>query len=294
MEFSQFSNKTIQEVMESLNTSLSGLSKKEVVLRQKKYGFNEIKTRGINVVDILLRQFKSPFFYLLFFASIIALLIGEKIDSIVIVASVAINVVIGFFQEFKAERAVAMLEDFIPQKVKVLLDDDQEIIEKKYVVPGDIVLLASGDMVPAELRVLQTRNFLIDESVLTGESVPVIKTSEALPKAEKEIYKSRNMLFTGTSVVSGKVRGVVVGTGEDTALGKIVKLVEEKRPQSAYEKDLIYFCRLILKIVMVTVVLVFLLNLIIKGSSDILNFSLFCVALIVSILPEALPTVVVL
>ena len=294
MGFSEYTNIDASNTLALLKTSESGLSKKEALLRQKKYGLNEIKTKGVGVVDILFRQCKSPFFYLLFIASIIALLMGEKIDSAIIIVSVAINVIIGFVQEFKAERTIFLLKNFIPQKVKVLRSGAVEIIEKKYLVPGDIVLLSPGDIVPAELRVLQSQNFLIDESVITGESVPVLKTSAPLPKEEKEIYKSHNMLFTGTSVVSGKVQGVVVSTGEDTALGNIIKLVEEKRPQSVYEKDLIYFCRLILKIVVVTVVVIFLLHITIEGKSNVFNFALFCVALIVSILPEALPTVVVL
>ena len=294
MAFFEYTDKSVQEVFKILKTSESGLSKKEALLRQVKYGLNEVKAGGINVFDILLRQCKSPFFYLLFAASIIALLIGEKIDSAIIIISVLINVVVGFVQEFKAERAVSLLKDLIPEKARVLRGGSQEIIEKKHLVPGDAVLLAAGDIVPAELRVVSMQNFLIDESVLTGESVPLLKTSEPLQKEEKEIFKSSNILFTGTCVVSGKMQGVVVSTGKDTALGNIIALAAQKRPQSAYEKDLIYFCRLILKIVAVTVVLVFLLNIIIKGGSNLFAFSLFCVALIVSILPEALPTVVVL
>ncbi len=294
MDFSTYTNKTIQTVFEELKTSADGLSQKEAVLRQKEHGFNEIKSKGVSVVDIIMRQCNSPFFYLLLIAGIIAFFIGEKIDSIIIVASIAVNVMIGFFQEFKAERAIFLLKNFIPQTVKVLRGGAPEIIEKRYLVPGDIVMLTAGDIVPAELRVMRSHDFLIDESVLTGESVPILKTSEPLAQVQKEIYKSNNILFTGTAVISGRVQGLVISTGEDTVLGNIVKLVAEKRPQSIHEKDLMYFCRLILKIVTVTVILLFLLNLIIKGGSNIFDFSLFCVALIVSILPEALPTVVVL
>jgi Mg2+-importing ATPase len=294
MDFSTYTDKSVQESLKLLKTAETGLSKKEVISRQQQYGFNEVKQKGVSILDILLRQAKSPFFYLLVIAALISLVVGEKIDSIVIIVSVLINVVIGFIQEYKAERAVSLLKNFIPEKVKVVRAGKQEIIEKREVVPGDIIELSLGNIVPAELRVINAQNTLIDEEVLTGESVPVMKTHEPSKKPQTEIFKANNILFTGTSVVSGKVSGVVLATGEETALGKIMKLSSVKRPESPYQKDLMYFCRLILRIVMITIVLVFLLNFLIKGGQNIVEFSLFSVALIVSILPEALPTVVVL
>ncbi len=294
MHWSYYTNKSIGEVFEELKTSPAGLLKQEAVLRQKNYGLNEVSSKKIGIFDILVRQAKSPFFYLLLIAGIVAFFIGEKIDSLVIMIFIVVNLVIGFLQEYKAERTISLLKNIISSKTTVVREGSYETIEKKYLVPGDIVSLSLGDMVPAELRVLHTENFLVDESVLTGESAPVLKNSEPLPSEEKEVFKSTNILFTGTSVISGKALGIVVGTGEDTALGNIVASVQEKRPQGVYEKDLMYFCRLMLKIVVTTVFLIFLLNLIIKGTENFFEFSLFCVALIVSILPEALPAIVIL
>jgi Mg2+-importing ATPase len=294
MIFSKYTNISVDQVFAVLNTSPAGLLEKEVALRQKKYGLNEVADRGVNVVTILLRQCKSPFFYLLLIAGVVSFFIGEKIDSTVIMIFISINVVLGFIQEFKAERTISLLKNIISQKVKVLRDNVQETIEKKYLIQGDMVLLRAGDIVPAELRITSVENFLVDESVLTGESVPVAKTSDALPKEEKEIFKSSNILFGGTSVLIGKAEGIVIGTGQDTALGAIITSAEQKRPQGIYEKNLIYFCRLILKIVVVTVIIIFLLNIILKGSANFFEFLLFCVALIVSILPEALPAIVIL
>jgi Mg2+-importing ATPase len=294
MAFSEYTHKNVQDVLMDFNTSESGLTNQQALLLQKKYGFNEIKAKGVGVVDILLRQGKSPFFYLLLTAAIVAFFVGERIDSIVIIMFIAINVSIGFFQEFRAERTISLLKNIVAQKVVVLRDGVSQIIEKKYLVPGDVVVISPGDIIPAELRVLYVQNFLVDESVLTGESMPVLKVSEALEHQEKEIFKSRNMLFTGTSVISGNAKGVVVDIGEDTALGNIITLVKGKRPLGVYEKNLLYFCRLILKIVVITVALIFLLNIVIKGPSSFFELSLFSVALIVSILPEALPAIVVL
>jgi Mg2+-importing ATPase len=292
MSFSYYATKNIEGVFEELKTSENGLSEKEAVLRHKKYGLNETKTRGVDFFGVLSRQFKSPFFYLLFAAALVALLIGEKVDSIVILAFVATNVMISFLQEYRAERAVFLLKKFIPQKVKVIRNGKETVIERKFLVPGDIVLLMTGDMVPAELRVLKANNFLVDESVLTGESLPSSKTNEFLKQEPKEVFQAENILFAGTTVLLGTAQGIVVGTGKDTALGEITKLVSGTLRESIYEKNLLYFCKLILKIVVATIVFIYLLNLIINGTENLFEFSLFSVALIVSILPEALPAVV--
>jgi len=292
MLFSKYTNIDINDVFDILKTQEQGLSQKEAMLRQKESGLNEIKAKNVNAGDILARQFKSPFFYLLFAAAVIAFLIGEKVDGLAVSAFVITNVAIGFFQEFRAEKAVFLLKKFIPQKVKVLRDDVQEFIEKKDLVPGDIVLLEAGDISPADLRVIKAHNFLIDESVLTGESVPVSKHSGMLEKEEKEVFRAKNVLFTGTSVISGKAEAVVVATGKNTFFGDIVKIVTGESKKSAYEKNILYFCKLILRIVLVTIILIFLANIILKGLSDFMQLLLFSVALIVSILPEALPAVV--
>src|SRR3989338_8622188 len=284
MDFSKYTKLDLAEVFDDLETREQGLSEKEAVLRQKKYGLNEIRARNISAVNIFIRQFKSPFFYLLFAAVIISFLIGERIEILAVLAFVIINVAIGFFQEFRAEKAVFLLNKLIPQKVKIVRNGAEEFIEKKY--------LKAGDIVPADLRVIKAHNFLADESVLTGESAPILKHSEKLLKEEKDIFKAKNILFAGTSVVSGKAKATVVATGKDTFLGDIVKIVSGEDKKSAYEKNILYFCRLILRIVSVTIILVFLANIALKGLSDFMELLLFSVALIVSILPEALPAVV--
>ena len=292
MAFSHYTIKSVEEALESLSASKDGLSKKEAILRRENYGLNEIKSKSVTVFQVFLRQLKSPFTYLLFAAAIISFFIGEKTDFIVIVVVVVLNIAIGFFQEYKAERAIYLLRKFVPQNVKVLRYGAEIIIDKKDVVPGDMVLLESGDKVPADLRIVSTENFLIDESALTGESVPVAKVSEALSQSTDEIFKAKNILFSGTSVISGRAQAVVIGTGKDTAFGEIAKMVSSGTRESSYEKSIIYFCKLVLKIVLVTMVLLFAANLLIKGFGNFFEFLLFAVALVVSILPEALPAVV--
>jgi len=278
--------------MESLGAHKEGLSKKELALAQKKYGLNEIKAKNISILDILIRQFKSPFSYLLFIAAIIAIAIGEKVDSVTILCFILINVIFGFFQEYRAEKAVSLLQKFIPRMVKVRRDSKEEIIDRKFLVPGDIVLLEAGDIADADLRLISAQNLLVNESALTGESGPVSKITDALLHKEEEIFEAKNIIFSGSSVISGKAEALTVATGKDTVFGGIVKAVSEIKRESTYEKSILYFCKLILRIVVVTIILIFIANILLKGISDVLELLLFSVALIVSILPEALPVVV--
>jgi len=273
-------------------SSESGLSEKEAEERLKIYGDNEIKEKEAGIIDIILRQLKSPFFYLLFAAVIITLLIGQRIEGVLILFFILINIVLGFYQEFRAEKSVLLLKKYIPAKTRVKRQGKEEAIAKNLLVPGDIVLLEAGDIVPADLRVLKLENFLIDESVLTGESAPNQKSIESLLKEVKQIFEAKNILFAGTAVISGEAEGIVIGTGRQTFFGEITKLVSGITRESAYEKDLLKFSRLILRTVVVSIIFVFLANLIIKGTANFFEFLIFCVALIVSIIPEALPLVV--
>ncbi len=292
MIFSEYTNKSADDVLVLLKSSKDGLSKKEAVSAQQKYGLNEIKTKNISAVDIFVRQFKSPFAYLLLVAAIISFFIGQLIDSVAVVAFVILNVIIGFYQEYKAGKAVSLLQKFIPQKVKILRDSKEELIDKKFLAPGDIVLLEAGDIVPADLRAIILQNFLVNESALTGESVPVSKITDALDRQEEEIFLAKNIIFSGSSVVSGKAQAVVLAVGKETVFGGIVKIVSGIKRESAYEKSILYFCKLILRIVATTMILVFVVNILFKGLNDVWELLLFSVALIVSILPEALPAVV--
>jgi len=291
MGFSSYTNKSIQEVFAILKSSEKGISRKEAEKRLKIYGFNEAKREKFNWFRILLRQFESPFFYLLFLAALVAFFIGEKTDSFTILAFIVINVSVGFFQEFRAERAIALLRQFIPSKIKIIREGKDQIIETRFLVPGDVVLLGAGDIVPADLRIISSQNFSVDESVLTGESSPLTKSAETLESEVKEIFKAKNILFGGTSVITGEAKGVVISSGRQAVLGEISELVSGISRESAYAKEVLYFSKLVLQIVVATITVIFIANLIINGHENLFVFLLFCIALIVSILPEALPVV---
>lgn len=292
MKFTEYTIKNTEQTLKALNSSEAGISGIEAEKRLKIYGLNEIKAKGVSIFDIFLRQLKSPFFYLLFIAAVIALLIGELVDSFVVMLFIVVNVALGFFQEFRAEKAVALLKKYLPSNARVLREGSEKTIEKNFLVPGDIVLLEPGNIVPADLRILKVENFLIDESVLTGESAPVSKTSQPLSKEITEVFEAKNIVFAGTSVVSGKGEGMVIGTGKETVFGEITKIISGITRESSYEKNLIGFSKIIMKIVVSTIVVLFLINVFLRGTTNFLTFSFFCIALIVSILPEALPVVV--
>ncbi len=290
--FSEYTPRSVEEVFKLLDTSEKGLSAKKAAELLRRFGKNEVKIKEEGLLDIFLKQFKSPFFYLLFAASLIAFLIGEKIDGAVILAFVFINVLLGFFQEAKAKRAVSLLKRYLPSKIRVLRSGKEKAIDRKLLVPGDIVLLEQGDIAPADLRVWKAENFSVDEEILSGESVPISKTAQPLPGKIEEFFEAANIIFSGTSVISGEAVGVVIAAGKETALGEITRLTSSIARESLYEKSLLSFSHLILRIVIVTIVLIFLVNLVVKGTTDLFDFLLFCIALTVSIIPEALPLII--
>ncbi len=292
MNFLDFERKEIKEVLVILESREEGLSEEEVLEKRKRSGFNEIKEKEISAFEIFLRQLKSPFFYLLFIAGILALFIGEKINSLLIFIFAFFNVILGFSQEFRAQRALFLLKSYFPPDVNVLRGGKEEIVDKKFLVPGDIVLLEAGDIVPADLRIIEARDLLVNESILTGESKPVVKISEKLKKEAKEVFEAKNILFSGTSLVSGKAKGVVIFTGKDSQIGKIGRLLREIERPSLYEKEIRDFSGVILKFVVVTIIFIFFANLLIKKQPSPLEFLVFCLALIVGLIPEALPVVV--
>ena len=292
MRFPEYTTKSVEEIFNELKTSEIGLSEKEAEDRLKTFGFNEVKTKETGLLDVLLRQFKSPFFYLLFVAGIIYFFIGELVDGFVILGFVVINITLGFFQEARAQRAASLLKKYVPSKARVLRSGTARILEKRFLIIGDIVFLGMGDIAPADLRIIKAENFLIDESILSGESAPVAKTTEHLSKKTDAVFEAKNIVFAGTSIASGEGYGIVISTGKETVIGGITKLVAGIERESAYEKDLLKFSRIILRTVVVTITFIFLANVAIKGFSSFSETLLFSLALIVSIIPEALPVVI--
>lgn len=296
MYFTKISGQSTEELFKELAASEAGLSKSEVEKRQKIYGLNQMTAHEVKWWQIFGRQFKSPFIYLLLFAAGLSIFLGEKIDGIMIVSFVVINTVLGYIQEYHSEKSLKLLKKFVIARARVRRAGKQELIPSKELVPGDLVLVETGDVMPADLRFIKVKDLNLDESILTGESVMQSKQVAAIKSGAQEIYEAKNLGFSGTTVMNGEAEGLVIATGKNTVIGEVAKLTTETHRESPFEVGIAKFSKFILQMILVILVLVFVLNLIIKGPSEkqFIEMLLFAIALAVSVIPEALPVVTTL
>jgi len=250
-------NLNTREVLRILKSSKLGLSAEEAEKRLKKYGKNELpeKEKFTNL-DVAISQFKSPLVYILLMAAFVSFALKEFIDTGVILFAVAINAVVGFIQETKAERALEKLKQMVEHKSYVIRDGIEKEMNSLNIIPGDIIVLKAGDRVPADGRILEVHEFDIDESSLTGESVPVSKLAEALD--QKGISESKkNMAYMGTSVVQGRGMMVVSSTGINTKFGQIALLLKEtEKEKTPLQIKLAKFSKLFGALTLVMVVFI--------------------------------------
>jgi len=288
-----FANLETDQVLLNLGTSLEGLGEDESRKRWLKYGPNEVRARRVMWWHIFFRQLGSPLIYLLVAAAVVVMLLGEIVDGGVILAIVAINSLLGFFQEYRSEQTSQMLKKYTSAKSHVVRDGKTELAESGKIVPGDIVIVEPGDIIAADVRWLKTEGLSVDESVLSGESIEKIKTERTAKNKVAEIFKAENLGFAGTTVTHGQGWGVVVATGGTTVWGQVVRDTVEIDQVSSYEKDIAKFSKFILKIIGVTIVLIMGINVVTKGGSvSWVELALFSIALAVSVIPEALPVVI--
>ncbi|RJR24315.1 cation-transporting P-type ATPase [Candidatus Microgenomates bacterium] len=293
MHFSTYSAKTGNEVINEFTTSPQGLSSEEVRLRRKQYGLNELSAARLHWYDILLRQFKSPFLYLLLSASFVSFVLGQIVDGLMILLFVLINAFLGFIQEFRSEKTLQLLKNYVVVKSRVLRNGEEEIIKSSELVPGDILILNPGDIIPADVRFIECESLVIDESSLTGESVEIEKTSKKAESETKEIYQAKNIGFAGTNIKKGKALGVVISIGKNTQIGNIASLASGQKGGSNFEKGIARLSGFVLKLVGITLVFVFIANIILKGPVEIPKLFIFVVALAVSVIPETLPVITI-
>ncbi|MEK7733570.1 MAG: HAD-IC family P-type ATPase, partial [Planctomycetota bacterium] len=195
----------VKEIMQKLGTSEEGLTDNEVSKRLQQYGLNKlVEEEKISRLKILFHQFTSPLIYILLVAAVVTALLKEYVDTSVIMAVVILNAVIGYIQEYKAEQGVRALKKMLIPKARVLRNGKEKEIHSEQLVPGDVVLLASGTKVPADLRLLKTYELKIEEAMLTGESIPAEKSTSAISEDNLTSGDQKNMTFTGTIVVSGR------------------------------------------------------------------------------------------
>lgn len=281
----------VQDVLNSLKTSLQGLDSEEAKLRLSQYGQNELTAKKKNsLLLIFFRQFLNPLVYILIIASLIKLWFSSFMDAFVILGVIIFMAVVGFIQEARAEKAVEALKQLASPKAKVKRAGEIEVVSTKELVPGDIVILESGDKIPADLRIIESVNLKVNESLLTGESLPVDKYADKVLN-ETVVAEQKNMLFMGTSVTYGRALAVVVATGMNTQMGKIASALKEiQSPATPLQKSIQTLGKWM---IFITIGIVFILKIIgmSKGLSWIEVFML-AVAAVVAALPEGLPAVV--
>ena len=280
------------KVLLEMKTSLNGLGSEVVQNRLEQYGPNElIETRKKSLFMMFFDQFKDFMIMILIAAAVISGMIGELVDTLAIVVIIILNAIIGFVQEYRAEKAMQALKKMAALSAVVIRDGNPATISATEIVPGDIVLLESGKIVPADVRLIETAQLKIEEAALTGESVPVEKVIKSLPGESIPLGDRRNMAYKGTIVSYGRGTGVAVGTGMDTELGKIATLLqEEEEGKTPLQKRLAKFGQRLGLAVLAICSIVFISGML-RGEEPLLMF-LTAISLAVAAIPEALPAVV--
>ena len=268
----------------------SGLSDAEAKKRLEKHGENRLEeTERRSAWRILLDQFKSLIFAILFGAAALSFVFSEVVQGIAILVAILINAAIGFFTELRATRSMEALREMERISARVRRDGEERETDAAELVPGDIVLLEAGDVVPADLRLVEAGNLRANQSALTGESVPQGKTADRIEE-EVELAERENMVFKGTSISNGSALGVVVATGMDTELGHISKLAEEAEEEvTPLEKRLNRLSRRLLVVIVIVAAVTSVIG--ILSGRDLLLMVETGVALVVAAVPEGLPIV---
>ncbi|HXG41480.1 MAG TPA: HAD-IC family P-type ATPase [Dehalococcoidia bacterium] len=281
---------TREAVEEALGTGPTGLSSAEAAARLRIHGPNRLELApSKSPLLVLVHQFQSPLIYILLVAAVITVVLGEHVDAGVIAAALALNAVVGFSQEWQAERSVQALMRLVAPRARVVRDGHEQEMDSEELVPGDLVLLESGSRVPADLRLVEAVALAVDESLLTGESVPVAKRSAPLPQGTPMMERT-NMAYAGTVVTSGRGRGYVVATGEGTELGAIAAQIQrQEEPETPLQRRMALLARSLGLIVAVFAALTFVLGILLGES--VTEMFLLAVAIAVAAIPEGLPVV---
>lgn len=282
-------SKTEPEIFQLLSSSREGLSAADVEERQKQFGKNVLKSKRFKAARIFFRQFRSPFLLILIAIVIISFFLGQTANSIIISLMIVLSSLLSFFDEYRSEKISEELTKKIAHRVLVERNGKKEEIAASELVPGDLVYLTIGSVVPADLRITESKNLEIDESVLTGESRAVAKNSAVIADNFLGIASLKNCAFSGTVVSYGEGVGVVVNTGQNSELGKISKIAEQERPQTEFQKGLSNFGRLLVKIIVFLTIGIFFINSILKHT--VLDSLLFALAIAVGLTPELLPAI---
>ena len=279
------------QVLSALRTDANGLSESRVSEIRREFGSNELEGKPPRPAwMLLLLQFKDVMILILMAAAVISGLVGDFIDTVIIFVIVFLNALLGFYQEYKAERAMDALQRMTSLQAQVVRSGQMIRIDAAELVPGDIVYLEAGNSVPADLRLFEVHGLRIEESPLTGESIPVDKQVEVIDGEDVPLGDRSNMAYKGTLVTNGRAKGVVVATGMSTEIGRIAKLLESAEAETPLQKRMADFGRKLSYIILVICVILFGVGLM-RGEEPI-KMLLLSISLAVAAIPEALPALI--
>jgi P-type Mg2+ transporter len=281
---------TPAEVVGRLGSSASGLTSSEAALRLGRFGPNAIRSHGARPLAILGRQLRNPLLILLAAATLISLIVGERTDAVIILTIVGLSVGLGFFNEYRSERVVEALHASIRHLALVLRDGANATVDVTELVPGDVALLRTGDLVPADLRLLDARELECDEAVLTGEAMPKTKRAEPEQQADLTEFGLRSIAYMGTTVRGGSGTGIVLETGSRTAFGKIAIRLGERQPETVFQRGLRSFSILLVRVTAILAGGIFVANSLL--GRPLLESALFSLAIAVGLTPQLLPAIV--
>jgi Mg2+-importing ATPase len=280
---------TLENVLNNLHTSIDGLQPEDAESRLQQYGLNTIRAQQkTSTLRLFLNQFKSPLVLILIFAAIISGIVGEWVDAIIVLAIVLGSTILGFVQEYTAGNAIDKLRAQVTIKSSLLRGGKTETLPSEKVVPGDVVMLSAGSLIPADGIVLEANDFFVNQAVLTGETFPVEK-KPGTTSANASLAERTNCVFMGTNTRSGTARVLVVHTGKATIFGQVAARLESRPPETEFERGLREFGNLLTQVMLVIVIVVLAINLFL--AKPFFDSLLFTLALAVGLTPELLPAI---
>jgi Ca2+-transporting ATPase len=281
----------LSEIKRLLNTSPSGIANLTASQRLSEHGKNQIEDKKKKTIfQMLLHQLLDFMILILIAAAIISGILGDITDTIIIIAIVIINAIVGLIQEYRAEKAMEALKKMVANQTRVLREGKRIDIAASDLVPGDVVILEGGNSIPADVRFFETYKLEVDESALTGESQNIEKTSDPLVQAEYSLGDLTNMGFKGTFVTTGRALAYVVATGMNTELGRIAKMIQTNETITPLQKRLTTFGKRLSVTILVICTVIFIIGWL-RGEST-LTMLITAISLAVAAIPEALPTMV--
>jgi len=281
----------IEILFEKFKTSVSGLSEKEAQERLEEYGYNEpAKKKKRSIILQILSKFTNPLVIVLLIIATLSLFFGEKISALLVSLMAIMSVFLSFIQEYRAGKEAEKLGEMVRATATVHRSSKPREVKIREIVPGDIVDLSAGDMIPADLRIISCKDLFINQAPLTGESFPVEKFAEPVQTKNNSISELMNIAFMGSSVVSGTALGLVIKTGISTQFGEISRRLVTIEVETSFDKGIRKFTWLMIRLMLILIVVIFAINALFKG--NLVEAFLFSLAVAVGLTPEMLPMLV--